>query len=41
MSLRPFIEKTQERERKYREETLSRYEQEEAEGEPAPPAFSV
>jgi hypothetical protein len=41
MSLGSFIKKTQERERKYQEEALSKHEEEEAEGEPAPPTFSI
>jgi hypothetical protein len=41
MSLRSFIEKTQERESKYQDEALSRHEEEEDEGEPSPLAFSI
>jgi hypothetical protein len=41
MGLRSFIEKTQKRERKHQEEALSKHEEEEDEGEPAPPDFSI
>jgi hypothetical protein len=41
MGLRSFTEKTQKRERKHQEEACSRHEQEEDEGEPTPPAFSI